>query len=118
MLVSELDLEVQNGLTVALEAKVARLDDSGVHGAHGDLVDSRPFDPKEGVRASARLVLSGARLQIEMPPQRFEPRVSLRADAVLFVELALECLGLRKLRRERRVAVLKEASPQQAQTSP
>ena len=47
MLVAERDLQVEDLLAVALEAEMPRLDDAGVNGADGDLVDLFALDAEE-----------------------------------------------------------------------
>src|SRR5262249_15421949 len=87
VLPAELDLQREHGLTVALEAEVAGLDDAGVDRPDRDLVDAGPLDAEEGVRR-------------RVAAERFRPRVILDGDAGLD-ELALEALRLGQVRRER-----------------
>ena len=47
MLIAQGDFQVIDGLAVALEAEVARLDDSGMHRADRDLVDLLAFHGEE-----------------------------------------------------------------------
>ncbi len=101
VLVAEVDLEGDDLLAAALEAKVPGLDDPCVHRADRDLVDARAFDPEEGVsRRRARRAL----LERKVAAQRLEPGVALGPDAVELEDLALEGLGLRRLGAERGVA--------------
>ena len=72
MLVAELNLEVPHDLAVALEAKMARFDDAGMHGADGDFMDPRSFDTEERMgtdRGSSPLRLCG--VEIRVPTQGF-----------------------------------------------
>ena len=53
MLVAQRDLQVKDVLAVALEAEMSRLDDAGMHGPDGDLVDLVALNAKESSRGCA-----------------------------------------------------------------
>jgi hypothetical protein len=70
------------------------------------------------MRRSSRAFFSEPRLEVGVPPQGFEPGMSVRSDAVVFEQLALERLCLREVRRERRIApAVGNSGPQQADAS-
>jgi hypothetical protein len=107
-----------DGFAVALEAEVAWPDDARMHGTDGHLVNARPFDAEERMRGSARAVVPGTRFENGVPAERFEPRMPVGADAVVFEQLALERLRLRELRRECRIApVVGNAASEQTHAS-
>src|SRR5712692_374709 len=119
MLVAKLDFQVTDGFAVALETKVARLDDAGVYGAHGDLVNARPLYAKKRMRVCARPVLAGPRLEIGMLPQRLRPRMPFRMHAMVLKQFAFERLCLRELRRKCWVtSAVGDLGAYEAQTSP
>ena len=101
MLVAERDLEVEDALAVALETEVPRLDDTGVDGADGDLVDLVPLHAEEGRHAGDRLLARSAtegvppRPPRTPEPHRFQPRMALRLHAELLGDLPLEEVRLR-----------------------
>ena len=87
VLVAELDLERQHLLAVTLETEMPRLDDAGVHGADGDLVDTAAGDREEAMSA-IRITF-----EVAVTAQRLQPRMTLRNDSALLEDLALEGLG-------------------------
>jgi hypothetical protein len=89
MLVAEGDLEEQHALSVALETKVSRLDDPGVHRADRDFVDLVAVHPEEVRRARSRACPE--------EPDRLEPGVPLRDEGKTLGDLPLEEVRLRAL---------------------
>ena len=100
MLVAKRDLQVEDLLAMTLEAKVPRLDDPRVYRPDRDLVDFIALDAVEvhdtGYRHPARV--SAPRIMARsirgVKTHRFQPRMSLGADAVLLGQLALEQMDL------------------------
>ena len=109
MLVAERDFEMEDALAVAIEAEMPGLDDPGMHRADRDLVDLRAGDLEEidvlDRRAAAR------------EPHRLEPGVTLRADAALLVDFALEVMrggaigGQRRIRARSTAVAARPISP-------
>src|SRR5438128_22536 len=95
VLVAERDLQMDHPLAMAVEAEMAGLDDPGMHRTDRNLVDLGAGDREELSLADRR----AARRETHW----FQPRMSLRLDAVLFVDLALEVMRRRAIRRQRRV---------------
>src|SRR6188768_1748387 len=90
MLVTEGNLQVEDPFAVAIEAEMTRFDDPGMYRTHRDLVYFRAFDLKK------RDVLDRGAVG---KPHRFEPGMTFRKNTVLFVELALEVMRRRAMRR-------------------
>ncbi len=111
MLVAKRDLQVEHLLPMTLETKVARLDDARVDRPDRDLVDFIALDAVEihdtGHRHLARV--SAPRIMARsirgVKTHRFQPRMSLGADAVLLGQLALEQMDLGTFRGQRGKAV-------------
>ncbi len=106
VLVAERDLEVEHRLPVALEAKVARLDDPRVHGPDRHLVHLVALDPvvvhhSDHGRPGPRLDARGRATVRGMEPNGLQPRVPPRHAPVLLGNLALEQVHLRAIRRQR-----------------
>ena len=99
VLVPQVDLQVVDGLAVALEPEVARLDDAGVDGTHGDLMHLFAAHREVPIACVERAGRTGKIVDAH----RLEPRVSLRRHARLLQYLALEEVDLRAVRRHRRV---------------
>jgi len=113
-----MDLERENLLPVALEAKVAGLDDAGVHGPDGNLVDTGSIDLKKGVLSHASAIAARALVEVRMAPERLQPRMTVRMDAVGLEHFPFECLRLGKLGRERWIrAVRINVRSQKTQTA-
>ncbi len=85
VLVAEGDFEVEHVFALALEAEMAWLDDAGVDGADGDLMDFGALDLEEGVGRGVGAV-RGA--------DGFEPGVVDGGEVVLLPDLAFEEVGL------------------------
>jgi hypothetical protein len=110
VLVAERDFEMQHALAVAAEAEMPRLDDAGMHRPDRDLVDLLAADPEEIDAAD----LGPARRETD----RLQPRMALRFDAPLLENLALEIMGRREIRRQRRVGGADVAAAQTDFTAP
>src|SRR5205807_8088371 len=100
VLVAERDLEVEHLLAVALEAEVARLDHSGVHRTHRDLVHLLAFHAIE-VHHSALRVLALRPSPGRREAHRLQPGMALGAHLPLLGDLALEEMHLRALAGQR-----------------
>ena len=94
MLIAQGDLEVQHFLAGALESEVSRLDDAGMHRPHGHFMHLRTLDAEK---------LAIRRRQPIRTPHRLQPGMTLRREAVLLPDLALEHVRLRMRDRERRI---------------
>ena len=93
VLIAEVNLEVMHLLAEAHEAERTGLDDTGVNGAHGDLVNLLPFDLVEGIGVHGRLLLA-------LIANGLEPGMPRHPDACLLVKLAFEAMESGHLRRE------------------
>ncbi len=118
VLVAQGDLEVEDFLAVALEAEMAGLDDAGVDRADRDLVHLLALDAVEvaDARSDRRARLARCAQASRPVPerdvaQRLEPGVADRLYSVLLRDLALEGLGLRTERRQRRIVVALNRRP-------
>ena len=70
VLVAEGCLQMEHLFAGALEAKVARLDHAGVHGADSHLMDRRSLDAKE--------------VLVEVAPHGLIPRVAVYGESQIF----------------------------------
>ena len=86
VLVAERDFEVQDFLARALEAKMARLDNAGVHRPDCDLMHFAAIDAEE---------FAWGRGLARAAADRLEPRMARGLELVLLPDLALEQVGLR-----------------------
>src|SRR5437870_5670957 len=111
VLVTERDLEVEDLFSVALEPEMSRLDDAGVDGADGHLMDLLPLDAIVFHDAYdwslAWLSVPGivVRPVGSVKANRLEPGVALRTDPVLLGDFPLEEMDLRAIRRHGRKTV-------------
>jgi hypothetical protein len=114
MLVPQGNLEVVDVLAVALKSEVTGLDDPGMNGADGDLVNLVSLDAIEihdtdngdvAFWSFPRVVSFAPRTN---EAHRFEPRMPVRRDAPLFRDVTLEQVDLWTFRRHRREAVTLE----------
>ena len=107
VLIAKGDLQVEDVLAVALEAEVSRLDDAGVDGTDGDLVDLVPLDAVEVHHAD-----DGARLCLRSWPASSALTVAWKrtglsqgwpsgADPPLLGDFPLEEVDLRAVGRHR-----------------
>jgi hypothetical protein len=92
MLVTKRNFQMQHFLPSALESKMARLDNAGMHGTNGDLMNLASVDAKE-LSVGGRIANGSA--------HGFEPRVAIRFEAVLFPNLPFKKVGLRMCSCER-----------------
>ena len=92
MLIAERNFQVQDFFARALETEMARLDDARVDGTDRDFVNFGAIHAKE--------FAVGGRITV-CPPHGLEPRVALRAEAVLLPDFALKQVRLRVRRSER-----------------
>ena len=112
VLVAQGDLQVEDGLAVALEAEVARLDDARVDGTHGHLVDRLALDAEEvhdgglGVLPDLPALRPGA-----VEADRLQPGVALGQDPELLRQLPFEEVGLGTVGGQGRVGGTGEAGP-------
>src|SRR5262245_56098846 len=113
MLVAERNLQMEDGLAVALKPEVAGLDDASVNGSDRDFMDLFARDCEERRdRRNYRLasvptpgIAPGPpRLVI---PERLPPGVSVRAHGPLLRDLALEVGDLRARLRHRRECIVR-----------
>ena len=115
MLIAQRNLQVEDLFAVALEAKMSRLDDAGMDGADGDLVDFLPLDAVIVHDADQRLLSGRAIPGVVAGPiggveaDRLEPGMAVGPHAVLLGQLALEQMSLRAVGRQRRIAVAGQA---------
>ena len=95
VLVSERDLEMDDPFAVAIEAKMPGLDDAGVDRADRDFMDFGAGHLEE-----IGLADGGAGRR---EADRLQPRMAVRIDAPLLMDLALEMVRRRAIRRQRRI---------------
>src|SRR5262249_17049243 len=95
VLISERNLQVEHLFAVALKPEVPRLDDPRMDGADGHLVDLFSLHTVEVRNADHRRLVRLPTPRIvawpirSMEPDRLEPGVAFRADAVLLGDLPL-----------------------------
>ena len=96
MLIAQRYLQMENVFAVTLEAKVSRLDDSGVYGTDGDFMDFVSAHGEEvGYSREYPLSNAAARSIRGVKPDRLEPWMALRLNLPLFGNFALEPMCLR-----------------------
>lgn len=105
MLIAERYFQVKNTLAVALEAKMAWLDDSRMYGTDGDLMDFISTDGKEFGRSRERSLSSDGPPIRWVEPDRLEPRMALRFDVPLLRNFALEPMRLRAIECQTRIGL-------------
>src|ERR1700722_3483189 len=107
MLITERDLQVEHLLSVALEAKMPRLNDPGMDGTNGNFVNLFPFNAVEICHTNERFfsgfpapgIVSGTIRLVK--PDRLEPRVSFRAHSILLGNLSFKEMNLWAIGRHR-----------------
>src|SRR5208282_5774271 len=108
MLVPERYLQVENLLTVALEAEMSRFDDSRVYRADGDLMDFVPAHGEEVGHSWERRWADAIWRPIgRVEPDWLEPGMALRLNLPLLRDFALEPMRLRTLERQAWVSLVR-----------
>src|SRR5271157_4246821 len=108
MLVPERYLQVENLLTVTLEAEMPRFDDSRMHRTDGDLMDFVSAHGEEVGYSRQRRLRNAVRRPIgRMEPDWLEPGMALRLNFPLFCDFALEPMRLRAFERQTRVRLVR-----------
>src|SRR5579875_65554 len=95
MLIAQRNFQMQNSFTAAFKAKMAGLDNPGVHGADCDRVDFLPVNLEKLGYARERRIRTMVRSIGRLKAQRFQPGMALRLDVPLLGDFALEPMCLR-----------------------
>ncbi len=98
VLITELNLQMENGFPGALKSEMAGLDHPRMDRSYRDLVDPRAFDSEERIG----LFGAGRRLEIRMASERFQPRMSVGTNGEVLEDLPFEGLRRRQIRCQRR----------------
>ena len=108
MLVPERYLQVEDLLTVTLEAEMSRFDDSRVYRADRDLMDFLSAHGEEVGYSGERRLGGAIRRPIgRVEPDWLEPGMALRLNLPLLRDFALEPMRLRALERQARVRLVR-----------
>ena len=101
MLIAERNLQMKNILAVTLEAEMAGLDDSRMHGADRDFVNLFPGHREEiGDAGNWRWRQAVARPVGRVKSNRLQPGMPFRMNLPLLGDLTLEPMSLRAFQRQ------------------